>query len=188
MQRKDYIAGVALPGDMKDNFEKIAKAYGMSLSNLFRVSVIFYAGLSMDFKDSMQRIADNLHVQPTFAIERLALAHLAEMAADEEIAGGPIPRALQEFAPGQTANQFYDAWKERKVKFSQADQRLADRMTELNKYKLPGEQAVYPSELQRRKDLAELTKQFPDKAGIFERADAKQREFDAKTGVKRKPK
>jgi predicted transcriptional regulator len=116
MQRKDYVAGVALPDDLKGNLEKIAKAYGMSLSKLFRVSVLFYAGLSMDFKDSMQRIADNLHVLPTFVIERLALAHLAEMAADEEIAGQPIPKAIMELAPGLSSQQFYDAWKAQKVK------------------------------------------------------------------------
>jgi hypothetical protein len=138
----------------------------------------FYLDFDPKFMNMVECFAHDLQVKPSFVIERMALAHYAEMAAEEELAGQPLPKALMEFAPGMDAEQFYDYWKSSKVKQANADLDLAGRMTELNKYLLPGERAgsVYPSELQRRKDRAELIKQFPDKKDVFERADARQEE------------
>jgi hypothetical protein len=116
MQKESTIASVALDAEFKDILEKAAKKDKTSLSKLFKTSILLYLNLNDDFKNAMQAMAKDMGLTYPFVIERLALSHLAEMAAAEELAGGHMPRALNEFTPGQTAREFYDSWKDNKVK------------------------------------------------------------------------
>lgn len=67
-----------------------------------------------------------------------------------------------------------------------ADKQLADRMTELNKYLLPGEQSANIETLRRRRDKAEFLKNHPGKEAAWDKAEARQREHEAKFRAERK--
>jgi hypothetical protein len=78
----------------------------------------------------LEAFAHDIDAKPSFVCERLALAHYAEMSAEEEIAGQPLPRALMEFTTGIDAEEFYKSWKASKVKQLQAQE---ENMAELQR-------------------------------------------------------
>ena len=71
---------------------------------------------SPEFLNLANGIAKNLNLKTAFVVERFALAHLAERAAESELAGGTIPRTMLELAPGLDAEAFYTHWKSEKIR------------------------------------------------------------------------
>jgi hypothetical protein len=145
---------------------------------LYQSALYLFVTFDPKFLKVANDMAKDMELRTSFVIERLALAHLAELAANEELAGRTIPKIMNEFAPGMDAETFYQSWKDNKVKQANADRDLADRMVELNKYLLPSEQAVNIEELRDRKALADLLADNPpEKHDMLKRAWAHDKEM-----------
>ena len=152
--------------------------------NLCELATYLFTTFDPHFLNVAARMARDLELQTGFVIERLALAHMAELAAEETLAGGTIPKLMPEFAPGMTATQFYDSWLSNKVKQARADETLAKRMTELNQYLLPGEKPANIETLKRRRDKAEFLKNHPGKEDVYDKAEVRQRGYEANRKAK----
>ena len=191
MKREKTIASVALNPELKSKLEQLAKLKGISLSMMIKIDLMFSLGFSDDFQDAIYKLANDLGISPSFVIEHLALAHWAEMAASEEVNGGPIPRALMEFIPGLTSRQFFDYWRDNKVKeiryHLQGPNYISPAEAELLKYQKEGETVTY-EELIRRKHNAEFEAEIatlpPDKQqklrAARQRDELRQKEMRAK--------
>jgi len=95
---------------------------------LCELATYLFTTFDPHFLNVANNMARDMELQTGFVIERLALTHMAELAADEEIAGGVIPKLMMEFMPGMTAEEFYTNWKDNKVRQARADETLAENM------------------------------------------------------------
>jgi len=77
-KRKNVMAGIALGAEEKQFLKEEADKRGITLSALFKEAIKLYLGFSLDFIGLMQDKAKDHHTSPSFFIERMALAHLAE--------------------------------------------------------------------------------------------------------------
>jgi hypothetical protein len=195
MERKHAIVSIALNSKEKNDLQQLAKMKKTSLSMLFKQALVLYLGFSDDFLKIYHRMASDLGVQPPFVIERMALAYFAELAAEEEVQieafGKPLPRALPEFAPGQTSFEFFEAWKDNKVKeiryHLQGPNYISPAEAELLKYQKEGETVTYEELIRRKHNAefeAEIAKLPPDKQqklrAAFQRTETRQKEMRAK--------
>ena len=115
----------------------------------------------------IQIFSEGLGIEPWLVIQNLLIDQWARTAAKAKVEGGFVRRLLPEFAKevledgtekvvtGEPLFSSLVQWYEQELKQPLQDQELAKRMTELNKYKLPGEQSVTIQELQRRQAKGE---------------------------------
>lgn len=156
-------------------------------SDLYQSALYLFVNFDPHFLQVCNNMAKDMELRTAFIIERLALAHLAELAADEELAGGTIPKLMPQFAPGMTGTEFYDNWKSNLVRLARADETLAEHMKELQtKYGRPGDFNVGIVELRKREHDAEFAKLPPETQAKIKRADARQQEYIAKRRAERK--
>lgn len=99
------------------NIDEKASKYGLSRSAFIVKAIELLIGFDSEFLGFAERYARDLGITASMLIERAALCHIAERAADEEFYGQPSPEALIEYAPnpGITARQFFDNEVENRV-------------------------------------------------------------------------
>lgn len=130
--------------------------------------------LDTDLLFRLKYYSDTFNIPLRLVVQNLLIKEWARCAAIIEVEGANPSRVLPEFqwdvsedgskklvTGEELFNRLVALYVQELRQPLQADQKLAERMTELNKYKLPGEQAVAREELLRReaKALEEKRKQ-----------------------------
>jgi len=153
-----------------------AKRNKMTLSEYIETVYKFYDEFDIGLLSALDRFYRDSGTTLSLPqiLQRLAVMVLAERDAqrDAEIkaTGVAEPILLIEAADdGLHITDFYRSQYDNKFRQSTADHSLAERMTELQKYRRPGEQSVTIQELQRRKARAEFLKLHPDKAHLYDK-------------------
>ena len=148
--------------------------------------------LDTDLLFRLKYYSDMLNIPLRLVVQNLLISEWAWKAAKVEVEGASPSRILPEFqwdiaedgsktlVTGEDLFNRLVATYKWELEQPLREQRLIAEQRELNQYLLPGEKSANIEELRRRRDKAEFLKKFPDKEAAWDRAEARQREYETK--------